>query len=394
MKHIEKTWYVSICATVFCFWLWFASLRFIPVTRDKANSNSITVAPATHNEGNVIRNREIENPETAKSDWLSRGVWLKNAQPSPMSFSPNGQFIVGGHLQASLWDARTGENKGVFGESLHPNKYIDFQKVSFLSDKEVALLSRHDVTIFDLSLTPIILPPSKPTYLSIGYCGPMSNDGAWTYTYDIYDKNIVNDPSMVDMRLRFWDFRNANFTHVLSPSLVKPVFIQASKYDAPVTIKNNRKWLVVRKECGEIFVLDEKYKKIWSEDLKCPQLSISGKNNNKSTISDFEVGGENIIYLLDMDRGLRQVDLKTGKENEAWHLPDSATSLSLSNDDNLWAFGSKEGRLIIVDATTHKILHNSVLPFSTEFLTFSPDSSFIAVGGLVVLPIPKIVQKN
>ena len=404
----RKLWIFSVCFVVTCFIVWIVPTYLNPKPTFKGNDseillNSVTPSPKTtansllDAKGNVIRDWKTENPEAAKGDWLNEGVWLKGAESSPLSFSPDGRWIVGGKVGgtgAMLWDTRTGENKGVLGESFRPNKYIDFGKVSFLSNQKIALLRRHEVTIFDLNLLPVSLPPRRPTYLSMGYCGPISKRGVWTYTYDIYDRNSVTNPSQVNERLRFWDFKNAKFTRVLPASLVNPVFFQNSEYAAPVTIKNHGPWLAVSKDCGEIFVLNRDYEKVWQENLQCPQFPMNSGSKKLSLISDFELGDKNILYLLDQNRGLRQVDLKTGKENKAWSLPDSASFFALSDNDKLWAFGNKEGRLILVDATTRKIICNIVLPFSTEFLTFSPDSSSIAVGGLVVLPVFKPVQKN
>ena len=337
--------------------------------------------------GTIVHDWETENPEAAKADWLNQGVWLKRGVTSSLSFSPDGRWIVGGLTQAFLWDARTGENKGTLGKSFYDNKFANFKSVSFISNQEIALLQNHKVTVFDLTLLPVAAPPTRLFYFSIGSCGPTSKEGIWTYSYDIYDPNLVKEPLKTERRLRFWDYKNAKFTRVLPSSLLEPVFTQDSKISIPVRIRDNKSWLAVMRKGYGIFVLDTHYKKVWQESLSHPLLPRKTGNKKTSFISDFALGSKNVLYLLDQNKGLRRVNLKTGKEYKAWPLPNSATSFEVSDDGKFWAFGNEEGRLILVDAETRQIIRNKELPFPTEIIKFSPDGSSIAVGGLVILPI-------
>ena len=238
------------------------------------------------------------------------------------------------------------------------------------------------------------MPPKRPFYFSVGGCGPTSKQGIWTYSYDIYDANLFKDPSKVEERLRFWDYKNARFTRVLPSSLLEPVFTQDSKISISVRIRNNKSWLAIMRKGYGIFVLDTHYKKVWQEGLNHPLLPRKTGNRKTSFISDFALGSKDVLYLLDQNKGLRRVNLETGKEYKAWPLPNSATSFALSDDGKLWAFGNEGGRLILVEAATRKIIRNKVLPFSTEDINFSPDGSSLAVGGLVIFPVPRSIQKD
>ena len=355
---------------------------------------AVPISPRSDQSGEIIYDWKTQHSEAANMDWLNQGVWLKGTVPlsHPLSFSPDGRWIVGGQSQPFLWDARTGENKGTLGKSFYGGKFGNFKGISFISNQEIALLQDHQVTVFDLTLLPVAAPPKRPFYFSIRSCGPTSKQGIWTYSYDIYDPNLVKDSSKVEERLRFWDYKNAKFTRVLPASLLRPVFSRDSRINASVIIKENRRWLAVERRCYGIFVLDRSYKKVWQEIVSCPPMAPIITDKALPILADFQLGAKNILYLLDYKRRLRQVNLKTGKEYKAWPLPNAVTSFTLSDDDKLWAFGNEAGRLMIVEAATRKIIRNRVLPFSTEDLIFSPDGKSIAVGGLVILPTSKFVN--
>ena len=349
-----------------------------------------TATPILDERGTIIPDWKTQYPKAAKDNWLNEGVWLKGARASyhPLSFSPDGRWIVGGTSHPFLWDARTGEKKGTKGQSFFDGKFGDFEDVSFISNQEFALVQSHQVTVFDLKLLPVAVPPNRPFYRSIGACGPTSKQGIWTYSRDIYDENLAKNPSKAEKRLQFWDYKNARFTRVLPASLLKPIFSRDSQISMPVRIKENRNWLAVERRCYGIFVLNRSYKKVWQEIVNCPPYASLVTNKELPILAAFQLGAKNTLYMLDYRKGLRRVNLKTGKEGKAWPLPNSATSFALSDDEKLWAFGNEEGRLIVVEAATRKIIRNKVLPFSTEDISFSPDGSSLAVGGLVILPIP------
>ncbi len=408
MKHTDKRlWFFASCIVISCLALWFVFLRLAPsATNRKGDSKPIvalptslpeaTATPTLDERGTIIYDWKKEHPEAANVDWLNEGVWLKGARPfyHPPSFSPDGRWIVGGTARPFLWDARTGENKGTLGRSFYGNVFTNFKGVSFISNQEIALLQNHQVTVFALTLLPIAETPKRPFYHSIGGCGPTSKQGIWTYSYDIYDANLVKNLPKAERRLRYWDYKNARFTRVLPASLLEPVFSRDSRINMPVKIRENKHWLAVERRCYGIFVLNRSYKKVWQEIVSCPPLAPIITDKELPILADFQLGAKNILYLLDQNKGLRRVNLKNGEEYKAWPLPNSATSFALSDDNKFWAFGNEEGRLLIVEAATRKIIRNRVLPFSTEDINFSPDGSSIAVGGLVILPVLKSIQKD
>ena len=87
---------------------------------------------------------KTQYPEAANMDWLNEGVWLKRARPSyhPLSFSPDGRWIIGGTSKAFLWDTRTGEVRAHWGKTFTLKRFMNFEGVSFISNQENRVNSR------------------------------------------------------------------------------------------------------------------------------------------------------------------------------------------------------------------------------------------------------------
>ena len=338
----------------------------------------------------TTKQAQAAQEKTEGNQWLLKGIRLEKAETARVTFSPNGLWLVGGEGEAALWNSRTGKYIGKFGELSNNGIYKSYVRVDFISNQEISWASRNNILIFNLKLGITHQVLKRPSYRSFEAFAKPSSEGVWSYVPDLYDTvpsiAAPKGQRQSKARLRFLNLNTGKFTNELSLSLTYPASIMGQKVKVDVTLKYNQSWLVVELQDSRIFVLDKNYKIIWQEGLGF--LTDEGANLTKLPIVfDFEVNSSDHLLLLDRDVGLRQVNLKNGKELKPWPIPITATSFAVSSSGKLWAFGNKDGQLILVDAATRKLIKNVILPFSTDFLEFSPDEEFIVAGGNVILPI-------
>ena len=344
-----------------------------------------------------VKEVEENRAKVAGSEWLKQGVWLANARPiqsnltADLQFSPDGLLVTGGNSvartnQAGLWDVRTGKIKAKYGVYSYGQLYKKYRRVHFLSNQKILWAGTHDIAMFDRDgiIRDHVTDASTYNWLNTS---PPTKNGLWIYSRGLYAQDKISPPSELDKKLRFLNFESKKISRVLPKSLTGPVSYAGMELNAEATLKTNDSQLAVLMECVKVFVLDENDKVVWSEAVGC--LTDEGANlTNHTIVDDFQLTSDNRLLLLDRNKGLRQINLKTGKEARPYPLPERATKLAVSKSGNLWAFGDKSGRLMLVDSNKRELLTSVILPFTTEYLTFSPDEKSIVVGGLVILPIP------
>lgn len=338
----------------------------------------------------AIKQAQVTQARAEGNQWLLEGVRLEKAKAARVTFSPDGLWLVGGRREAALWNSRTGQSIGKFGELSNGGMYKSYVRVDFISNKEIVWASRNNILIFNLKLGITRQILKRSSYRSFEAFAAPSPKGVWSYVPDLYDSvpsiAALKGQRQSKARLRFLDLKTGKFTEELPLSLTYPASIMGQKVNVDVTLKHYPDWLVVELHDSKIFVLDNTHKVIWQEGTGF--LTDEGVNLTKLPITlDFEVTSNDQLLLLDHDKGLRRINLKNGTELQSWPIPIVATSFAVSSRDKIRAFGNKEGQLILVDATTNKLIKNVILPFSTEFLEFSPDEKFIAVEGVAILPI-------
>ena len=324
---------------------------------------------------------KMNNAKLAGIAWLKEGKQLIGAKPSRVSFSPNGYFLVGGALTPAMWNARTGQYQGSFGN-------FEYSRIDFLTNNRVAITSKHNLNIYGSDFKQKHRSLKRTPYRGMSFPAVPTEKGAWVYAPDIYAGHNITTGPRLKYRLRFLDVVSGKFTRNL------PISLTEASYYRPIFVVDRGSRIGVLQRGLRMFVLDENYNVVWYEQLAFEYyeddpdyVPINPNPLGHSRIYDFDLTTDKRLLLLDRDKGLRQINLRTGKEVKLYPLPENATKLAVSKSGKLWAFGDKSGRFLLVDADKRKLLANVILPFTTEYLTFSPDEKSIAVGGLVILPI-------
>ena len=330
----------------------------------------------------VFDDRKTSSAKLAGTKWLKQGVYLSGAKPRLVSFSPDGRFLVGGARTPTIWNVRTGQVRGNFGN-------FEYIRINFLSNSKVAISHPHNINVYGLDFKEKHRVLKRIPYRGISFPATLKAKGVWVYAPDIYAAYTVTTASRTKYRLRFLDMEHGQFTRNL------PISLTEEGVHHPLFVVDRGSWMGVFQRGLRMFVLDKNYKVVWQEQLAFeyneddPDYTPPNPNPlGHSHIYDFDLVDSDLLLLLDRDKGLRSINLKTGVEAKPYPLPERPTKLAVSKGGDLWAFGDKSGRLMLVEANTRELLANVVLPFTTEYLTFSPDEKSIAVGGLVILPIP------